>query len=105
MVSGQLRLVLRQILLMTHYTTAPTRELTFPAGSVQQVPSGILLRVVATTMIAVSTVLAAMAAIGLLLLTVAARASWTSATVATSIRRTTTLARTATQFVVSKNNF
>ena len=65
---------------------------------------GILLRVFATTALAVSTVSVTTAPIGLPLLAASTRTSCTSTSVATSIRLTTTIARTASQSVVSKNN-
>ena len=68
---------------------------------------GILLRVVAATTVAVWAVLATAAAIGLPLLTATiatTRTAWTSATMATSIRRTAALARAVDLSVVSKNN-
>ena len=69
---------------------------------------GILLRVVAATVMAVSavsatTATATTATIGLLLLTITTRTTYTSATLAASIRRAATFARTATLSVVSKN--
>ena len=66
---------------------------------------GILLRVVATTTMAVSTMSVAAAAIGLPLLSATARTSCTSTAMAASIRLTAAVARTASQSVVSKNNF
>ena len=76
------------------------------SGTISQIkPSGILLRVVSTTMVAVSAVSATTAAIGLLLLPIPARPPCSSATETTSFRWTiTTIARTAYRFVVSKNN-
>ena len=65
---------------------------------------GILLRVFATTTMAVSTMSATTATIGLLLLAITARTTYTSTSVATSVRRTATFAQTATLSVVSKNN-
>ena len=69
---------------------------------------GILLRVFATTAMAVSAMSATAAAIGLLLLTVlltaTTRASCTSATMAASIRLTASIARAVNLSVVSKNN-
>ena len=64
---------------------------------------GILLRVVATTAMAVSTVSVTSATIGLLLLTVTGRIACTSTTMAASVRRPTTIARTVNLSVVSKN--
>ena len=65
---------------------------------------GTLLRVVATATLAVSAVSVATASIGLPLLTATTRAAWTSPTMAASICLENTVARTATQSAVSKNN-
>ena len=67
---------------------------------------GILLRVIATAAVAACTMLVTTATIGLPLLLISAATScttWVSATKATSIRLTAPLARTASQFAVSKN--
>ena len=65
---------------------------------------GILLRVIATTAMAVSTMTVATAAIGLPLLTATTRSACTSTAMAASIRLTTAVARTVAQSAVSKNN-
>ena len=65
LVSGQRRLALGKLLQMNHYMTVLMREWTSPASSVQQVPFGILLRVVAATTTVVSAMLAAAAVFGL----------------------------------------
>ena len=66
---------------------------------------GILLRVIAATTMAVSTVSVTAASIGLPLLTATTRTACTSTSMETSCRRlTATIARTASQSAVSKNN-
>ena len=65
---------------------------------------GILLRVLATASVTVSAKSVTTAIVGLPLLTATARATWTSTTMAASIRLTNTVARTASQSAVSKNN-
>ena len=66
---------------------------------------GILLRVIAATTMAVSTVSVTTASIGLPLLTATTRTACTSTSMETSCRRlTATIARTASQSAVSKNN-
>ena len=65
---------------------------------------GILLRVIATTTMAVSSMSVTAASIGLPLLAASARTTCSSTTMATSVRLAATLARSATQSVVSKNN-
>ena len=65
---------------------------------------GILLRVIATAAVAACTMLVTTATIGLPLLTATTRAAWTSPTMAASICLANTVARTATQSAVSKNN-
>ena len=103
MVSGQRHVV--QVQTSTTLTTAPKKAWTSPASSAQHPPSGILLRVVATTTMAVSAVSATSATIGLLLLTVTftTPTTCTSTTLAASMRRAATIARTAGRSVVSKN--
>ena len=84
-----------------------TKEWTFPQqirSWVRPVPSGILLRVIATTAVAASTMSVTTATIGLPLLVAYTRTSCPSTTVAASGRITTAFARTASQSVVSKNN-
>ena len=65
---------------------------------------GILLRVFATAAMAACSMSVTSAAIGLPLLAATTRTAWASTTMAASIRLTTTIARTASQSVVSKNN-
>ena len=65
---------------------------------------GILLRVLATTTMAVSAVSVTSATIGLPLLTATTRTTWASAALATSFRLAASVARMASQSVVSKNN-
>ena len=65
---------------------------------------GILLRVIATTTMAVSAMSVTAATIGLPLLAATTRSTCTSAAMAASIRLTSAIARAATQSVVSKNN-
>ena len=103
MVSGQLRSVFRHPLVEN--TTAPTRELTFPASSVQQVPSGILFRVFATATMGHCTLSTTTATIGQLLLaaTTSPHTAWTSTTMATSIYPAATFERAVLGSVVSKN--
>ena len=85
-----------------HYTTVQMGECLSVYHLLPQ--HGILLRVVATATLAVSAVSVATASIGLPLLTATTRAAWTSPTMAVSICLANTVARTATQSVVSKNN-
>ena len=103
MVFGQLRLALRHLLMMTHYTTAATRERTSPAGSALQVQSGTLLRVIATATMGHCTMSATSAAIGRLLLPVSSHGTCTSTAMAVSVRWTAAIGRTASLSVVSKN--
>ena len=65
---------------------------------------GILLRVIATTSMAVSAMSVSAATIGLPLLAATSRTTCTSTTMVTSIRRTASIARTVNLSVVSKNN-
>ena len=96
MVYGQ-----RQDLIILH-TTLQIKEYLSASHLLPQ--HGILFRVVATTTMAVSSMSVPAATIGLPLLTAAPRTPCTSATMATSIRLATPIARTATQSAVSKNN-
>ena len=73
MVYGQRPWAHRRISKMHDYTTAPIKAWTSPASSAQQVPSGILLRVIATTAMAVFTMSVTAATIGLPLLTTTTR--------------------------------
>lgn len=93
MVYGQ-----RQGLLILHTMAAG-----YLSVSVLLQQHGILLRVLAATPAAVSALSEASATIGLLLLTITARTACASATMAASFRRTTTIARTVSLSVVSKN--
>ena len=80
------------------------KALTSPASSAVLPPSGTLLRVIASTTMAVSAMSAATATIGLLLLTFTTPAACASAAVAASVRRTATVARAGYRSVVSKSS-
>ena len=67
-------------------------------------PLGILLRVIATTATAVSAVSATTATVGLCRLAATTRTTCTSTTMATSIRRTSTIARSGRLSVVPENH-
>ena len=95
MVYGQ-----RQDLMILH-TTVQMKEYLSASHLLQKL--GILLRGVISTTVAVSTMSVATATIGLPLLTATARTPWASTTLAASIRRTPTIARTVYLSVVSKN--
>ena len=92
--------------LMILHTTVQMEEYLSASHLLQKL--GILLQVIATAMMAVSTVSVTSAAIGLHLLTIMTDATSTacpsSTTTATSTRRTATTARTVYLSVVSKNN-
>ena len=95
MVYGQ-----RQDLIILH-TTVQMKEYLSASHLLQKL--GILLRGVATTSMAAWAMSVTAASIGLPLLTAAARSTCASATMASSIRLTTAIARTVNLSVVSKN--
>jgi hypothetical protein len=80
-----------------------TKEWTFQVISATLQPSGTLLLVVASAAMGHWVMLAATASVGQLLLTATTHAACTSSAMAMSIRRATSIGRTATQSVVSKN--
>ena len=98
MVYGQ-----RQDLMILH-TTVQMKEYLSASHLLQKL--GILLRGIATTVVAAWTVSVTAATIGLPLLTAtiaSPRTTWPSATMATSLRLTTTFMRAVAQSVVYKN--
>ena len=88
--------------LVPQHTTVQMKEYLSASHHLPQL--GILLRVIATTAMAVSAMSVTTATVGLPLLAATTRTAWTSATMAASVRLTTTLARAAAQSAVSKNN-
>ena len=88
--------------LMILHTTVQMKEYLSASHLLQKL--GILLRVLAATAMAVSTMSVTTATVGLPRLSAAPPIAWASATMAASIRLDPTIARPVVLSVVSKNN-